>query len=354
MEWADSVVHEAHLQILEDSGYSALSSRKFSQLGFGPARFLVKVSWQPTWEPEARLCEHAPHQELVDEYRHDNLEWSPTKLQAQNIDEDQCTRLQQGLYAMTRPCNAYHEALKTHLHISLDPINPDFDIIATGSATMQCKNISDCYAKEPRAERPQTLRALAFDNDEKLVSGLGVACMAQQRKQHIGLNGSTLPEATVALLKIYKHGNESDKYSVHNDGHWSQAPGPDSLLRDAFPIEYERFASPLDVHPNTRKHRTPFAADAAFGAKHDFYSTAWRGCSQADPVSDDGTMDMTVRWAMALPSTTQAPVMTLVHVAWRAGSAYTKWLGHPLVHVLLRVKACCNPRGHATKVPTDF
>ena len=46
--------------------------------------------------------------------------------------------------------------------------------------------------------------------------------------------------------------------------------------------------------------------------------------------------------------------MTLVHVAWMAGSAYTEWLGHPLVHVLLRVKACCNPRWQATKVPADF
>ena len=55
-------------------------------------------------------------------------------------------------------------------------------------------------------------------------------------------------------------------------------------------------------------------------------------------------------WAL----TTQAPVMTLVHVAWRAGSAYTKWLGHPLVHVLLRVKARRNLRWHATKVPANF
>ena len=155
---------------------------------------------------------------------------------------------------MTRPCNAYHEALKTHLHISLDPINPDFAIVASGLATIQCEGISDCYAKEPPTERPQTLRALAFDNDGKFVSSRNIACMAQLRKRHIGLNGSTLPEDTVALLKRYKHGNESDKYTVHIDGHWSQAPELDSLLRAAFSVEYERFASPLDVHPDMRKY----------------------------------------------------------------------------------------------------
>ena len=81
---------------------------------------------------------------------------------------------------------------------------------------------------------------------------------------------------------------------------------------------------------------------------------AWHGSSQANPVSDDGTMNMTVRWAMASALTTQAPVMTLVHVAWRAPSAYTKWLGHPLMHVPLRVKARRNPRWHAIKMPADF
>lgn len=35
-------------------------------------------------------------------------------------------------------------------------------------------------------------------------------------------------------------------------------------------------------------------------------------------------------------------------------SAYTKWLGHPLVHVLLKIKACRNPQWQATKVLADF
>ena len=69
VEWADSVVLKKHLQILEDNGYRALSTGEFLQLGFGPARFLVEVSRQPTWEPEARLCQQTPHQELVAEYR---------------------------------------------------------------------------------------------------------------------------------------------------------------------------------------------------------------------------------------------------------------------------------------------
>ena len=44
--------------------------------------------------------------------------------------------------------NAYDRALKTHLHISLDPITPAFHIRPPGITAIQCERISDCYAKE--------------------------------------------------------------------------------------------------------------------------------------------------------------------------------------------------------------
>ena len=55
-----------------------------------------------------------------------------------------------------------------------------------------------------------------------------------------------------------------------------------------------------------------------------------------------------------LQATTQAPVMTVVHVSSKLDSAYTKWLGHRLVHVLLRIKAGRNPQWQAAEVPADF
>ena len=65
-------------------------------------------------------------------------------------------------------------------------------------------------------------------------------------------------------------------------------------------------------------------------------------------------MDTTIRWAMASALTTQAPVMTVVYVASKPDSAYTKWLGHPLVHFLLKIKARCNSQWQAAKIPADF
>ena len=76
------------------------------------------------------------------------------------------------------------------------------------------------------------------------------------------------------------------------------------------------------------------------------------GCSQAtgSPPSDDAEMDKAMRWAIASALTIDGPVMTVLHLASKTNSAYTKWSGHPLVHVLMK----CLPRGGAPRIPADF
>ena len=155
-----------------------------------------------------------PHLKLVEEYQCKHLEYTSTKMHAKNIDGDQGARMQQGLDALKAPCNVYHVGLKTNLHVSLDPINPDFDIVPTGSATIQCQDVRECDAREAPAERPQSLRALAYDRGGKFIASLGPTCMAQLKSRHIRLDGTTFPEDVVALIKRYNHSNESLKYCV--------------------------------------------------------------------------------------------------------------------------------------------
>ena len=292
---------------------------------------------------------------MVQEYNLENLECSPTRLKARNIDDDQSSRLQQGLDASAVPCNAYDTALKTYLHIDLDPINPDFDISPPGIAALQCERIPDCYAKElQEGGQPESLRTLAFESDGKFVASIGLPCMAQLQRRHAQLSDASLSEDVVALLKRYKHGNESGKYTVHLSGHWQLSPVLNDLLRAALPIAHERFAFPLDVQPDTQAYWTPFAADRVFGADHDCFSTAWRGCSQADPPRQEDMMDTTVRWAMASALTTQDPVLTIMNLSLQPRSACTKWLGHPLVHVMLKIQPWHNANWCASRVPADF
>ena len=176
--------------------------------------------------------------------------------------------------------------------------------------------------------------------------------MAQLRKRHIGLNGSTLPEDTVALSKRYRHGNESDKYMCMcmlvgigaRSQDWTACRGVPSQL--SMTESHHLLMSTL-IHECDGRYLLPMLPLGQNPTATALHSMA----APKHPVSDDGIMDTTVRWVMASALTTLAPVMTLVHVAWSTGSAYTKWLYHPLVYVfnvLLRVKARRDPWWHAT------
>ncbi len=129
---------------------------------------------------------------------------------------------------------------------------------------------------------------------------------------------------------------------------WQLSPDLHDCLRATFPICHEKFACPLDVHTITRHYWTPFAADSAFGAETACYNTAWKGCSQAYEE-----MDKAVRWAMASALITAQPVLTVMSLAYKSSSAFTKWLGHPLVRILLKCKRPA--RGNGTLcTPADF
>ncbi len=260
-------------------------------------------------------------------------------------------KLQQGLNAKQAACNAYHAGLKERLHISIDPINPDLDIRSTGQAVIQCEMISDCYAQDGDNETQETMRALAFNAEGHYISSISPDRMGLL--QHWHRHSDVFEEDVVALLQRYKHGNESTGHTVQINDLWQLSPDLHDCLRATFPICHERFASPLDVHATTRHYWTPFAADSAFGAETDCYSAAWKGCSQANPPSADEEMDKAVRWAMASALITDQPVLTVMSLAYKSSSAFTKWLGHPLVHILLKCKRPA--RGNDTlRIPADF
>ena len=354
VKWADTTVVEDHLQILAENGYTTTETRRMKGYGGGPARLMVEASWNPTWEPEARLLEHRAHADLIQRYREANLDGTPSKLMAHNIDEQQCPRLQQGLDAEEAPCNADHRGLKDNLHIDLDPIHPDLDIVPAGTPVIQCEEMSDCYAKDETEESNREARALVFDDNGQFIASINLDCLQELEKRHAGAGQpvASLEGDVLALLKRYKHGNESTNFKVNLATHWQISPQLSACIQTAFPVTYERFASPLDVHPGTVKYWTPFAEDSAFGAEQDGYSTAWDGCSQASPPFSEEEMDKAVRWAMASALTTAAPVLTIMPLSWRRNAAYTKWLGHPLVHVLLK----CSPQDSlgALRTPADF
>ena len=57
---------------------------------------------------------------------------------------------------------------------------------------------------------------------------------------------------------------------------------------------------------------------------------------------------------MASALTTQDPVLTIMNLSLQPRSACTKWLGHPLVHVMLKIQPRRNANWCASRIPADF
>ncbi len=217
------------LHILEENGYTASKIEKLRGFGTGPARFMVKASWEATWEPEDRLCQDDAHRNLVNEYRAMHLDIPPRKLWASNIDQQQPMKLQQGLNAKQAACNAYHAGFKERLRISTAPINPDLDIHATGQAAIQCEMMPDCYAQDGDNETRGTMRALAFNAEGHYISSLSPDRMGLLQHWHRHLD--VFEEDVIALLERYKHGNESTGHTIQINDLWQLSPDLHDCLR---------------------------------------------------------------------------------------------------------------------------
>ena len=72
VQWANTIRLKEYLKILQDHGYSTSGLKPALEFACIPASCmldLVEASWEPAWEPEARLLEYEPHVRLVQEYR---------------------------------------------------------------------------------------------------------------------------------------------------------------------------------------------------------------------------------------------------------------------------------------------
>ena len=94
-----------------------------------------------------------------------------------------------------------------------------------------------------------------------------------------------------------------------------------------------------------------YEEDGVFGANYDAYSTKWKGASQATPEAGSAAADKAVRWAIASAEESQEPVLTALTLPWEGntGTAYAKWLLHPMVQEIKTVKRTHIELGHPLK-----
>ena len=107
---------------------------------------------------------------------------------------------------------------------------------------------------------------------------------------------------------------------------------------DGLSITTERFASPLNFNVASNSYCSMYSEDRLFGATHDAYSHNWQGSSQASPEYEAKDMEKALRWAIFSAQETDEPVLTAFVLPDWAGTAYLRWMSHPLVQEITTIK----------------
>jgi ribonuclease HI len=76
----------------------------------------------------------------------------------------------------------------------------------------------------------------------------------------------------------------------------------------------ERFASPLNVRPDTEQYWSIHPRDQVFGAAYDAYNSRWTGASLAVPDFEQQEAERAVDWAIKSAAATEQPTLTVIVV----------------------------------------
>ncbi|KAK3283608.1 hypothetical protein CYMTET_8696 [Cymbomonas tetramitiformis] len=163
---------------------------------------------------------------------------------------------------------------------------------------------------------------------------------------------STFEEEVGHLLIRYSSKEEKEERKKNLQNHWTFPAQMQRALQQAFGLNTELFASPLNVHHNTTNYYAKYDRDKVFGARGSAWTANWMklGAYQFNPEYTPQDLKKALDFAIAA-TTTQDPVFgvgiypTYEKTPYR--KLYNAHAGH-LVHELLEI-----PQGKFTFLPPD-
>ena len=159
------------------------------------------------------------------------------------------------------------------------------------------------------------------------------------------------------LLCRYRNGEmatNSATKKVELKNHWKTPPAILSALQMTFDCYTEMFASPLNVHPDTKNYYSAFSADEVFGANEDAYSRAWTSLPSAIYFNPEYTSDALLRavqWALAGAAQTKTPFLAVGVLPKWPSQKYNALLrsGSNQTHILATI-----PRKYFNFIKADY
>ena len=267
----------------------------------------IKVTWALKWEPTTTLQNFPEFEKHLADYKQGLEQAATERREARTApppasDEHLTMAQRQGCWTESAGYNpALVRRIRESVTLDPNPRDPELDICPPGSAhhtvqvgrRLQGTTVPLCHDT-----------AFVYDPRGRYVGSMTAARLAMLRRQHdqtrqnnpllfAQLKGGQFEDDLAALLLRYP----ARAFKPATSGLATPATLARALY-EGLGLTAERFATPLDCSPLATTYWAPQAADQLFGARHEAFSAAWSGLSQAFPPHDSKLLEKAVRQAL--------------------------------------------------------
>ncbi|KAK3286909.1 hypothetical protein CYMTET_5554 [Cymbomonas tetramitiformis] len=317
---------------------------------------------QTTWSTEETVRTHLLKHNLSSDHGWQNLveEW-------ENDKRDKKTKREPVEEILAGQPNGEQRYWKhvTHLEICTRETNPDQDIRhIPGTKDRQLRAEGDTtYCYEPDGGLIGTLSTVKVrelydryaeavgDSTAQRPTGKQLAKRLKLSVEH-KIQVNTFEEEIAQLLIRYSSKAEMRHRKRNLQNHWTFPPEMMEAVHTAMGVQTEVFASPLNVHKNTKIYYSQYPRDSVFGAVGSAWEEQWEklGSYQFNPEYTAGDLYKALKKAINSTKTAE-PVLGVGIYPTYAKSPYRKLLNKHMgyrVHELLEIK-----EGQFTFLPPD-
>ncbi|KAK3265738.1 hypothetical protein CYMTET_25594 [Cymbomonas tetramitiformis] len=255
----------------------------------------------------------------------------------------------------------------TKLNIDTEPFNPDWDAAPSGKCTLTTETgRHHVFAHDERGKMVGALKEEVLDRlYDRYVAATGTSSTDQthtrageerrrsfeEREPQLGTIHGFATEV-VLLLKRYSCEEEEEVKKTALQNHWTLPPEIMQALQEAFGIQAEIFASPLNVHSHTATYCSKFDRDKIFGSKGSAWDTHWGelGAFEFNPEYTAADLDKALQEAL-MSTMAKTPVLGVgIYPAWTRtpAKAYCRRYGDTRIHEFGVI-----PRKSFTFLPPD-
>jgi len=308
----------------------------------------IRVAWQPSWESIATLCTHQGWPDLLETYNHSaqpacDLHLGP--LQRQGV---------WSTCADVAAAVARRQTTSAHVTFCVSPVNPDVDVLPGPMHRVQVGlRAGDAQLTPATGSGHCQETAYVYRPDGTLVGHIPAtllshlsAARTRSCEDHPALfamhTHGTLAADLAGLLSRYPHAQPKSRRSpaLPSQSRWCLPALYYEAAIKGCSVSSDRLSSPLEVTHTLPSFGSDMPQDMVFGASSTLGTERWTGTSSLirPPFLPDN-MDASVRWAIASVADVTYPTLALFFLPrWRK-SLYTRWLGHPSVHVIAELPA---------------